>query len=174
MLKDNQQLFDIFVAKQEYSGKRDKHGRFLYSFSNYKDILRPIVSEYLVSKGFHVEWPENHKFAACLTHDVDIIYPSWKYTFFTATKFALKLNPKRSLERLVSKARKNNTLNPYWNFRKIIELEREYNAKSSFYFKATSRDLVGWIYDIENLRDELGYTVDLGCEVGLHGGYWLI
>jgi len=59
LLKDNQQLFDIFVAKQEYSGKRDKHGRFLYSFSNYKDVLRPIVSEYLVSKGFHVKWPES-------------------------------------------------------------------------------------------------------------------
>jgi peptidoglycan/xylan/chitin deacetylase (PgdA/CDA1 family) len=134
--------------------------------------LRPIVSEYLVSKGFHVEWPEGHRFAACLTHDVDSVYPSWKYTLFTATKFALKLSPKRSLERLVAKIRKNNTLNPYWNFRKIIELEGEYNAKSSFYFKATSRDPVGWIYDVENLMDELGYIVDLGWEVGLHGGYY--
>jgi hypothetical protein len=172
LLKDNQQLFDIFVTKQEYSGKKDEHGRFLYRFSNYKDVLRPIVSEYLVRKGFRVEWPEGHKFAACLTHDVDSIYPSWKYTLFTATKFALKLNPKRSLERLVAKVRKNNTLNPYWNFKKIIELEGKYDAKSSFYFKATSRDPVGWTYDVENLRDELGYIVDLGCEVGLHGGYY--
>jgi len=55
----SESLFDIFVAKQEYSGKRDKHGRFLYGFSNYKDMLRLIVSEYLMSKGFHVEWLES-------------------------------------------------------------------------------------------------------------------
>jgi len=55
LLKDEQQLFDIFVAKQEYSGKKDRHGRFLYRFSNYTDVLRPIVSEYLVSKGFSME-----------------------------------------------------------------------------------------------------------------------
>jgi hypothetical protein len=26
MLKDNQQPFDIFVVKQEYSGRKDEHG----------------------------------------------------------------------------------------------------------------------------------------------------
>jgi hypothetical protein len=50
----SESLFDIFVAKQEYSGIKDEHGCFLYRFYNYKDVLRPIVSEYLVSKGFHV------------------------------------------------------------------------------------------------------------------------
>jgi hypothetical protein len=58
-LKDNQQLFDIFVAKQEYCSEKDEHGRFLYRFSNYKDVLKPIVSEYSVSKGFPVEWLES-------------------------------------------------------------------------------------------------------------------
>jgi len=134
LLKDNQQLFDIFVAKQEYSGKKDEHGRFLCRFSNYKDVLKSIVSEYLVSKGFYVEWPENYKFAAYLTHDIDSVYPSWKYILFTATKYALKLNPKKSLKRLVAKIR-NDNLNPYWNF------ERKYEAKSSFCFKATTQDI---------------------------------
>jgi hypothetical protein len=55
LLKDKQQLFDI-CCKQEYSGKKDKHRCFLYRFSNHKDVLKPIVSEYLVSKkGFRVE-----------------------------------------------------------------------------------------------------------------------
>jgi len=83
----NKDLFDIFVAKQEYEGRRDRYGRFLYEFSNNKDVMKPVVSDYLINNGFlDVEWPENHRFAACLTHDVDSIYPSWKYTFFTAAK----------------------------------------------------------------------------------------
>ena len=171
LLKDNQQLFDIFIAKQEYGGRKDRYGRFLYQFSNNKDVLRPIVSDYLVNNGFDVEWPENHRFAACLTHDIDSIYPSWKYTLFTTAKFALKLRPQESLGRLVGKIRKNDSQNPYWNFKKILELEGRYGARSSFYFKATSRDPVGWIYDVETLKDELGYITDMGGEVGLHGGY---
>ena len=55
----NKDLFDIFVAKQEYEGRRDRYGRFLHQFSNNKDVLRPIVSDYLINNGFlDVEWPE--------------------------------------------------------------------------------------------------------------------
>lgn len=169
----NKDLFDLFVAKQEYGGRRDRYGRFLYQFSNNKDVLRPSVSDYLINNGLlDVEWPENHRFAACLTHDVDSIYPSWKYAFFTAAKFALKSRPQESLGRLVGKTRKDNSQNPYWNFKRILELEGRYGARSSFYFKATSKDPVGWIYNVEDLRDEIGYLTDIGWEVGLHGGFY--
>ena len=88
----NSSLFDTFAAKEEYDGKRDQYGRFLYEFSSNKSVQNPIVSNYLLEAGLlDLDWPENHKFAACLTHDVDIIYPSWKYTFFTTAKFASKL-----------------------------------------------------------------------------------
>jgi len=171
-IKRDKHLFDIFVAKQEYEGRKDRYGRFLYQFSNNKDVLRPIVSDYLINNDFDVEWPENHRFAACLTHDIDSIYPSWKYTLFTTAKFALKLRPQKSLGRLICKIRKDNSQNPYWNFKKILELEGRYGARSGFYFKATSKDPAGWIYDIEDLRDELGTLIDMGWEVGLHGGFY--
>lgn len=172
MIKDNKDLFDIFVAKQEYGGERDEHGRFLYRFSNYKNVLRPVCSEYLIKKGFHIDWPDGHKFAACLTHDVDSIYPSWKYTLFTATKFSLNLRFNEGLERLVSKLEKSKLSNPYWNFKKILKLEERYGAKSSFYFKTTSRDPIGWTYKIEDLKDDLRYIADMSWEIGLHGGYY--
>lgn len=170
-LIQNKDLFDIFVAKQEYEGRKDRYGRFLYQFSNNKDVLRPIVSDYLINNGFDVEWPENHRFAACLTHDIDFIYPSWKYTLFNTTKLALNLRSQESLERLIGKIRKDNSKNPYWNFKKILELEERYGAKSSFYFKATSKDNMDWSYDIEDLQDEIWHITDLGWEIGLHGGY---
>jgi hypothetical protein len=99
----NKDLIDLFVAKQEYEGRRDQYGRFIYQFSNNRDVLRPVVSDYLINNGFDVEWPENHRFAACLTHDVDSVYPSWKYAFFTAAKFVLKLRPQESLGRVIGK-----------------------------------------------------------------------
>jgi len=172
-LKNDKRLFDVFVAKQECEGRRDRYGRFLYQYSDNKDVLKPIVSEYLINHGMlDVEWPENYRFAACLTHDVDSVYPSWKYAFFTTAKSALNLKPQESFGRLIGKIRKDNSQNPYWNFQKILELEGRYGARSSFYFKATSKDPVGWIYDINNLKDELEYITDMGGEVGLHGGYF--
>lgn len=169
----NTDFYDLFVAKQEYEGRRDQYGRFIYQFSNNKDVLKPVVSDFLIKNGFlDVEWPENHRFAACLTHDVDTIYPSWKYTFFTATKFALELSARESCGRLIRKVRNDNSKNPFWNFRPILELEGRYDAKSSFYFKTTSKDLVGLVYDIEDLKDELCYITDVGGEVGLHGGFY--
>jgi hypothetical protein len=44
LLKDNKQLFDILLPNKSIGSKKDKRGHFLYSFSNYKDVLRPIVS----------------------------------------------------------------------------------------------------------------------------------
>jgi peptidoglycan/xylan/chitin deacetylase (PgdA/CDA1 family) len=172
MLKDNQQLFDIFVAKQEYSGKRDKHGRFIYHFSNYKDVLIPIVSEYLMSKGFHVEWGDGYKFAACLTHDVDTVYPSWRYTIFSSLKMFSSLQIKNGLNRVIAKVNMDKRKNPFWNFNKIMEIEKKFNAKSTFFFKATNKDPANWIYNIESLKDELEHISDNGFEIGLHGGYY--
>ncbi|MEM2614373.1 MAG: polysaccharide deacetylase family protein [Nitrososphaerota archaeon] len=172
LLREAKDLFDIFAVKQEYTSKKDKHGRFLYKFSNNKKVLVPAVSEYIVNKGFNIEWPDNHKFAACLTHDVDSIFPTWKYTFFTAMKFAFKLKFQESLIRLINKFGKDNSKNPYLNFKKILEFEGKYGATSSFYFKTTSKDPIGWIYDVKILKDELGYIIDYGGEVGLHGGYY--
>ena len=75
VLKRDRSLFDIFVAKQEYGGKRDRYGRFLYEISSNKNVLEPVVSRYLINKDvLHVEWPGNHKFAGCLTHDVDQVH----------------------------------------------------------------------------------------------------
>jgi peptidoglycan/xylan/chitin deacetylase (PgdA/CDA1 family) len=172
-LLKNTDLFDIFVAEQEYKGQKDRYGRFLFNFSANKSIMKPIVSDYLVENGLiNVEWPDNHRFAACLTHDVDTIYPSWNYVLFTSVKYALRLRPSESLWRLRGRNRRDYRFNPYWNFREILALEESLDAKSSFYFKTAAQDPVGWTYSIEDARDELRYMTDRGWEVGLHGGFF--
>jgi peptidoglycan/xylan/chitin deacetylase (PgdA/CDA1 family) len=165
-------LFDIFAAKEEYSGEKDRYGRFLHAFSTNKNVFRPLVSNYLVEHGLlHVYWPENHRFAAFLTHDIDTVSPSWKNCFFAAAKLALRL-PQKSLGRLANKIKRDNSQNPYWNFKKIVDLEKKYDAKSTFFFKAAIKDNVRWVYDINNLRNELHFLVDQKWEVGLHSGFY--
>lgn len=165
-------LFDIFCSKQEYDSKKDEYGRFIHKFSSYKNIEYPVVSNYLLKNGLQIQWPEKTKFAACLTHDVDTIYPSWKYTLFTASKLALKMKTKKSLERMASKLGNNNRRNPYWNFKKTLELEKQYDAKSTFYFLAATDDLSGTVYNVEDLTAELDIISEMGGEVGLHGGFY--
>ena len=166
-------LFDIYSSKEEYNGKLDSYGRFLYQFSGNRSVMKPVVSDYLVDNNLlNIDWPENRRFAACLTHDIDAIYPSLKYSLYTGTKYFSKSCLSKGLERIVSRNKREATKNPYWNFTEIVHLELKYGAKSSFYFKTTSRDPMGWIYNINDLKDEIGFLTDMEFEVGLHGGFY--
>ena len=77
LLKSNKEIWEIFTRKEEYDKTEAYiHGRFPYYLSKHRDILNPIVSKFLVENGFKFYFPDDHKFAVCLTHDVDnLIYP---------------------------------------------------------------------------------------------------
>ncbi len=143
----------------------------MYSTSNYKNILEPKVSRFLIENGFTVEYPENKKFAVCLTHDVDDIYPPLSHTILSSLYCMKNLNFNELKNQLFWKNR-GKEFSPYWNFKEIMKLEEKYEAKSSFYFIATDRDVRRFRYNIEDLENELGSIVDAGWEVGLHGGYY--
>lgn len=167
LLKSNEKLWNLFTKKEEYNPSMlDKHQRFSYHFSEHKNVLDPEVSKFLVENGFEFFWPDDKKFAVCLTHDIDNIYPSWKYRYFTSLKLGLKFRFKEALNRFLKEE------NPYWNFRETVDLERKYDARSSFYIITANKDIRGYPYDAIDLKDELRYLVDNGCEVGLHGGYY--
>lgn len=165
-------LLELYATQEEYSGQLDPHGRFLFKFSRNQNVMRPIVSEYLTRNNLlKIDWPEHSRFAACLTHDIDAIYPSSKYSLYTSAKLLSNFRIKEGLHRVISRKQKNSK-NPYWNFAEIAELENQYGAKSSFYFKATATDPIGWIYNIQDLREEINYLDSQGFEIGLHGGYY--
>ena len=61
---------------------------------------------------------------------------------------------------------------PYINFKEIIKIEKNYEAKSSFYFFATSSEISEIKYNLEDLEEEIFYILDEECEVGLHTEYF--
>jgi peptidoglycan/xylan/chitin deacetylase (PgdA/CDA1 family) len=174
--QQNPELWGLFTRKEEYSPEQlDRYNRFIHAFSSYKNVLEPKVSKFLVENGLNLkgDYPENKKFAVCLTHDVDEIYPPLSHTLLSSLHYMKNLNFKKLKNQLFWKY-KGKEYSPYWNFKEIRDLEEKYDAKSAFYFLAIDKDIRRFRYDIEDLEleNELGSIVDKGWEVGLHGGYY--
>lgn len=154
LLKQNKDLWNLFTSKEEYIPRQlDK-----YNGITYKNILEPKVSNFLIENGLVVEYPDNKKFAVCLTHDVDDVYPPLSHTVLSSLYSMKNLNFNELKNQLCWKY-KGKKFSPYWNFKEIIKLEEKYEAKSSFYFIATDRDIRRFRYDIEDLGQELGSII---------------
>jgi len=171
LLEANPQLWDLYTRKEEYGFPLlDRHGRFPSSASRWREIARPVVSEFLVEHGYTVEYPDGRDFALCLTHDVDEVRPPLSHTF--QSLLALTTH----LPSLPWQGRNDPPLpwfpRHYRAFHQIMDLEEEYGGTSSFYFMATDRDIYRFRYHIEDLAAELDEIQDRGWEVGIHGGYY--
>jgi len=123
-------------------------------------------------------WPNNKKFAVCLTHDVDRIKKTFQYVTHTIRNLK-KGKISLALSQLSSLMRREN---PYWNFDKIIEMERREGVKSTFFFLNEQKKffclpgewkLYWGRYDIKDRRIvEVIKKLDAeGWEVGVHGSY---
>jgi peptidoglycan/xylan/chitin deacetylase (PgdA/CDA1 family) len=169
LLKKNQEIWDLFTRKEEYNSSiRDQCGRFSYSASSNRNILKPSVSKYLIEQGYHVEYPEDKPFAVCLTHDIDNVYTSHLEKIVSAKRH-LQQGSLSGFKQSVAQMRSKKL--PLWNFNDIIALEEKYDAKSSFYFMAENSGEVDYAYQIEDFESVLRDIVDSGSEVGLHGGH---
>lgn len=117
-------------------------------------------------------WPSNKTFAVCLTHDVDRVKKTYQYF----THFVKTHDPYH----LFSIFQKEE---PYWNFERIMEIEKKYSVRSTFFFLNETKhpDLLHpkkWAlslgrYSFQN-RDIVEIIQKLhadGWEIGLHGSY---
>lgn len=170
LLKENEHLWDLFTRKEEYNPPfLDKYQRFPHYLSKDRNVLEPKVSDFLIRNGLKVEYPDAKRFALCLTHDIDNVYPSKLRTVYKSARSFLKRQPNISSAKLSSLV--NRRSNPLWNFEKIMRIEKKYRAKSSFYFLALEKGEQDFNFKIEDLRSELKNIIDNGWEVGLHGGH---
>jgi hypothetical protein len=169
-LRQNQGLWDLFTKKEEYNPDfTDQYNRFQYYLSSHKDIFQPKVSKFLIENGLKPEYPDGKKFVVCLTHDIDVVFLPRLHAYYGAIK-SLMAGQMVNIVKMPF-YRINKKWNPLWNFKDIIEVEEKFNAKSSFYFLALDPTDQDYNYMIEDMEHELGYIIDKGWEVGLHGGH---
>ena len=181
--------FDIIASSfyflsgwQEYISKeRDSIGRFPYeeSIQRKLDIIEiPVVNYFfdilktVIEKAYSVslnsyDW-ETHEFATCITHDIDKCNSAWFEGSFSELKKGNILSPiKLVFKRFFRK-------DDWFNFNKIYELEKKYNASSSFYFLPYNKKRNGLAnadYDIKSkkIKKEIEKIIKNGSEVGIHG-----
>lgn len=172
VIQQNEVLWDLYTRKEEYTPwKLDQYGRFLHSYSTNQEVRVPLVSRHLIDNGYNFEFPDQMKFAVCLTHDVDEIYPPNSHTLLSLLTCVKNRDP-NSFKDQITWRMHGKKESPYRNFQKIMDIEEGVGARSSFFFLATDADIRRFRYDIEDLEEDLGRIVDRGWEVGLHGGYY--
>ncbi|MCL0058888.1 hypothetical protein M1O47_04355, partial [Dehalococcoidia bacterium] len=120
-LKQNKELWDLFTKREEYNSLiLDQYDRFPYYLSTHRNVLEPKVSEFLIENGLDVEYPKGKKFAVCLTHDIDVVYPytSKLSVMFNAVKSLKECQIKNAFTIPFSNINKN--WNPWWNLKEIM------------------------------------------------------
>lgn len=131
-------------------------------------MFDPVASRYLFDRGFCPEYPDDHQFALCLTHDIDTVYSSLYekvVNAFHALHSGRISDAKKSLMQMRTKRL------PWCNFQDIMAMEQEYGATSTFFFLVLDLESEDYAYEIEDLAPDLGMIVDQGHEIGLHGGH---
>lgn len=155
-LKKDQTIWDIFTRKEEYSPTiTDKYGRFPHYASTERSIFEPVASAYLLKNGFGTSYPDDKKFAVCLTHDVD----------FLDDMKRVSMGPGRVMRPFLSKRKSWRSLED------IITIEQENDAKSTFFFMVEDPGNEDFEYSIEEVGEAICQISDRGWEVGLHGGH---
>jgi len=113
-----------------------------------------------------------------LTHDVDRVRKTYQYLTHSL-KCIKNSDYNKLIYQLISIIKKN----PYWNFDKIIKIEKEHNVKSTFFFlnesiRFTIFNKSNWKlslgrYDIfdRNIVKIIQYLDQSGWEIGVHGSY---
>jgi peptidoglycan/xylan/chitin deacetylase (PgdA/CDA1 family) len=169
-IKKDKELWSLFTRQEEYYPTYlDKHGRFLYYMSANREVMKPSVSEFLVNHGLRQEYGDGHKFAVCLTHDIDAIYLPWSSVAHDVLNNVMDGKVAKALALPWSRIRKDR--NPLWNFQDILRLEEKYGATSTFFIMTARPGPHNQIYQIGDLKYELRDILDRGWDIGLHGGY---
>ena len=131
-------------------------------------------------------WPDGKKFAVCLTHDVDRVKKEYQY-FTRFLRFLKRLQIEDAFKEISGFLKfyfsKHYTNNPYWNFGRIMEIERKYNVRSTFFFLNESGKInifkpATWKLYLGryNIKDPeivkiIKKMSSKGWEIGLHGSY---
>lgn len=172
-MNESDYYWNRYIAKQEPC-LRDKHGRVDFSEFSENRFLLPEVSEYLITNGsIKPSYPNDREFAVCLTHDVDSFYPTPYHEFVSYINLfingdfnGLKTRLSCFFERKYDIAKDT--------FEKIFQIETEFDAKSTFFFMATDKDILRIRYNVEDiaLQNIMNIISEEGHEIGLHGGYY--
>jgi peptidoglycan/xylan/chitin deacetylase (PgdA/CDA1 family) len=203
-----EEIFAELSRAEEISQKnRDECGNFEWQFSEKKwdskffypyldkhiaEVEKKLTAKY--STPSMARWPQNHLFALCITHDVDLVSKYTKlWQVLRRINRLFRSNPpkppKKDLVMQVladlSNFRFNHTSDPLWRYHEWMEIEERLGFKSTFYiFPETLQkphycdcnykysDKIRFRNSIMTVAEMLKEISTRGWEIGLHGSYF--
>jgi peptidoglycan/xylan/chitin deacetylase (PgdA/CDA1 family) len=184
--------FYLLSGFQEYiSNERDIHGRYPWKSSiqyrlgitgkpvvnYYFTVIFEAFGEFCKLNGLLFRWNVRESPVLFLSHDVDRVS---KYTFRNLAYAGLQLFGLKPADRSFSRRLK--TLadyargiflfrrDPYWNFDELLEMEKQLNIFSTWYFlEKTRKDDSRYHFNDRKIRTLVAKLTSAGHEVGLHG-----
>ena len=177
--------FYLLSGYQELDkSKRDSLGRFSYHESiqhKLRIITIPVVNYYFDILKTAIEkvsgisiasrFSDNNDFSVCLTHDVDNCENGWLEGSAWAVKNGKYLAPLNLLYQKFIKRKDN-----WFNFDSLLDIEKQLDAKSSFYFLCKKGKYLGKANADYNIADKRFQEVfekikEAGSEIGIHGSF---
>jgi peptidoglycan/xylan/chitin deacetylase (PgdA/CDA1 family) len=170
-LMSRRDLWSLYTKEEEYSPRFiDRYNRCVYSASRHRDPFVPSVSDFFNNLVGKVTYPDGKKFGVCFTHDIDVIYLSKIRMLLGIRRTFLAGHYSEAARRAISLTfPRIKKFNPIINFKRIMALESQYGARSTFFFMAPSARAEDYNYDLKDLRDEFKEILEAGFEIGLHG-----
>lgn len=198
----------LFLRNEEYEcTERDQWDNWEHGYSeNYKqgnlwvpqcDVWMHTQKQLLKQQGIELAplWPNGHKFAVCLTHDVDYIGETLTFNqrgreFLRSIK-AHDLLPERklfgSMKSLAKMFLRRSSLNPLTENTLEIsyKIEKEFGVTASYFFTIPpesylskydclykGHDRCYFLGKSCQVKDVMSHFVQEGFDVGLHGSYF--
>ncbi len=135
-------------------------------FDNYILNFRELIKESFPLKWmFFKKWRNNAPYAVALSHDVD------RTRYYSVTNY-LRMMFKKSKDFKFKKGLYylfHPKEDPYFQLKKLHEIEDENDVKSTFFFLTVKRDKHGRRYNLKNYHSILKNLNNSGWEVALHG-----
>jgi len=181
--------FDIIASafyflsgwQEHASEKKDNINRFPYAESiQFKlgIITLPVVNYYfdILKTAYEMAYnvklkPNNwqgHDFAVCSTHDIDVCQRAWIEGSLNEIKRGRIFSPFSLIYKRIFKE------DEWFNFKKILEIEKKFNVRSTFYFLSYHKkreNLINADFDIRDKKfiQVLDSIIEYGSEIGIHG-----
>ncbi|MBI2542896.1 MAG: hypothetical protein HYW24_01800 [Candidatus Aenigmarchaeota archaeon] len=171
------ELYDHLTLQHEKNARKDKHGRIRHKHVNSKiaepsiDILIENVYTVLKESGIKLEKKKfkNKEFAICLTHDIDRLGEDRLLRSKTYAYQSLRNIPHLKIKKALGLIKgvfsgKNND----YQIQSVLDLERKYNADSSWFFLVSRKDSD---FDINGQLAKATFQLLKGQEIGLHPSF---
>ena len=194
-VKDTNLVFNHDILKSAFyllSGyqeavisERDNYGRFPFNKSIQNElnfVTKPVVNYYFkfiidaINSFSQIKEKQLfNNYGLILTHDIDNIdyytFPNFLYKIKELVGLSKTTLSKSDIFKYLTSYLTGSKNNPYWNFDKLINTEKEYNFKSCFYFLKKNEKNVDSTYEFSDKKIKKAFDIikSENCEIGLHG-----